>query len=75
MSVMLDLYKEGVISAQQLNRRMDVDDEQMVYELNVREATPTSSNMGNSQNNPSQAGEMNSAGTQPAVSNTQENDG
>jgi hypothetical protein len=75
MSVMLDLYKEGVISAQQLNRRMDVDDEQMVYELNVREATPTSSSMGNSQNNPSQAGEMNSAGTQPAVSNTQENDG
>lgn len=40
MSVMLELYKQGVVSAQQINRRMDVDDEQMVYELKVREATP-----------------------------------
>lgn len=40
MSVMLDFYREGIVSAQQINRRMDIDDEQMVYELNVREATP-----------------------------------
>lgn len=40
MQVMLELYKERVISAQQINRRMDVDDEQMVQELNVRQSTP-----------------------------------
>lgn len=73
MSVMLDLYKEGVISAQQVNRRMDVDDEQMVYELNVREATPISRISNAPQNNSAGAGGTNSARTQPAPLNSQEN--
>jgi hypothetical protein len=55
MNVMLELYREGVVSAQQINRRMDVDDEQMVYELKVREATPVRTDADLSTNNPPEA--------------------
>ena len=71
MSVMLELYKERIISSQQINRRMDIDDEQMVHELNVRESTPPPASAKPEVSNPT-AGSRKSAGTPPA-SSTQAN--
>ncbi len=64
MSVMLDLYKERIISSQQINRRMDIDDEQMVHELNVRESTPPPVSAKVVASNPA-VGSGKSAGTPP----------
>lgn len=70
MTVMLEMYKTGIISAQQINRRMDVDDEQMVHELNVRESTPIFDAPTQDSSN-SDAGSRKSAGTPPASSSSQ----